>query len=170
MISGLTACGIPQCYEASSWRKRFDCFAQHLTTDPVDDDVYAIAACNTPYSVSQLFHGGIDDLIESECLRLVCFRMIGRARYGVFCSQSARQLCHSIADRSLDRWRENGFAWTKPSQGKSHLRGEISDRNTCSAYVVDIVRYQAKIFLPDGNPLSVSSVLKSAIGTPEHHA
>jgi integrase len=32
--------------------------------------------------------------------------------------------------------------------GKSHRRGEISDRNTRSAHVVDIVRYQAKIFLP----------------------
>src|ERR1700733_10069009 len=96
--------------------------------------------------------------------------MVGRARYGVFCSQCTCQLRHCVADRSPDRWRENGFAWTKSSQGESHLRGEISDRNTCSAHVVDIVRYQAKIFLPDGNPLTVGSVLKSAIGPPEHHA
>ncbi len=89
-----------------------------------------------------------DDLIESERLRLLGFRMVGRARYGVFCSQSARQLCHRVADRSSDRRRQNGFAWTKTSQCKSHLRGEIRNRNTCSAHVIDTVRYRAKIFLP----------------------
>src|SRR5579859_3182513 len=96
--------------------------------------------------------------------------MVGRARYGAFCSQCTCQLRHCVADRSPDRRRENGFAWTKSSQGKSHLRGEISDRDTCGAHVVYIVRNQAEVFLPHTYPLAVGSVLKSAIGTPEHHA
>src|SRR4030088_2197880 len=82
----------------------------------------------------------------------------------------ARQLRHRVAYRSPDRWCQNGFAWTKTSQGKSHLRGEIRDGNTCSAHVIDTVRYQAKIFFPYSNPLAVGSVFKSAIGAPEHHA
>src|ERR1700683_2952676 len=49
--SGLAPCGIPQCYEASSWRERFDRFAQHLTTDPVDDDVCAVAVGDTTHAV-----------------------------------------------------------------------------------------------------------------------
>jgi hypothetical protein len=44
----------------------------------------------------------------------------------------------------------------KTSQGKSHLRGEIRDRNTGGTRVVDIVTNQTKIFLPYGkhSPLS----------------
>jgi hypothetical protein len=61
-------------------------------------------------------------------------------------------------------------ACPKTSPGKSHLRREIRDRNTCGAHVVDMVRNQAKVFLPYGNPLTVGSVLKSAIGAEEHHA
>src|SRR5580704_16557920 len=95
--------------------------------------------------------------------------MVGRARYGVFCSQSARQLGDRVADRSADRWRQNSFAWTKPSERKSHLRGEIRDRNAGGAYIIDIVRDQAEIFFLHGNPLAVGSVFKSAIGAPEHH-
>jgi hypothetical protein len=37
-------------------------------------------------------------------------------------------------------------------------------------HVVHIVRNQAKVFLPYDNPLTVGSVLKSAIGAEEHHA
>src|SRR6202035_2481764 len=133
----LTACGISQCCEASSQRERFERFAQDFTTDPVDDNICAVAVRDTTYAVTQLLQGSIDDLIESERLRLLGFRMVGGARYGVLCSQSARQLCHCVADRSSDRWCQNGFAWTKPSQGKSHLRGEIRDRNACGAYVID---------------------------------
>src|SRR5438093_12873804 len=72
--------------------------------------------------------------------------------------------------RSSDRWCQNSFACPKTSQSKSHLRGEVRDRNTCGTYVVDIVRNQAKVFLPYGNPLTVGSVLKSAVGAEEHHA
>src|SRR5580704_6920145 len=96
--------------------------------------------------------------------------MIGRARYSVLCSQSAGQLRYSVADRSPDRWRQNGFAWTKISEGKSHLRGEIRYRNASCANVIDIVRNQTEVFLPDSNPLAVGSIFKSAISAPEHHA
>src|SRR6476646_6203475 len=41
---------------------------------------------------------------------------------------------------------------------------------TCATHVVDIVRNQAKVFLPYGNPLTIGSILKSAIGAEEHHA
>src|SRR5438093_8304770 len=56
--------------------------------------------------------------------------------------------------RSSDRWCQNSFACPKTSQSKSHLRGEIRDRNTCGTHVVDIVRNQAKVFFPYGNPLT----------------
>src|SRR5437667_846823 len=72
--------------------------------------------------------------------------------------------------RSSDRWCQNSFACSKTSQSKSHLRGEIRDRNTCGTHVVDIVRNQAKVFLPNGNPLTIGSILKSTIGAEEHHA
>src|ERR1700733_3109745 len=166
----LAACGISQCCEASSWRERFECLAQEFTSDAVDDDICAIAVRDTTDAISQLLQRGIDDLIESERLRLLGFRRVSRARYGVFCSQCAGQLCHRVADRSPNRWCQDGFARTKTSQGKSYLRGEIRDRNACGAYIVDTIRYQAKIFLPDGNPLTVSSILKSSIGAPEHYA
>src|SRR5689334_20597253 len=86
------------------------------------------------------------------------------------CTESARQLCHCIADRSSDRRCQNSFAFSKTSQSKSDLRGEIRDRNTCGAHVVDVARNQAKVFLPYGNPLTIGSVLKSAVGAEEHHA
>ena len=57
----------------------------------------------------------------------------------------------------------HGFACPKTSEGESHLRGEIRDRNTCGTHVVDTVRNQAKVFLPYGNPLTVGSILKNAI-------
>src|ERR1700719_4706523 len=82
----------------------------------------------------------------------------------------ARANCISVADRSSDRRRQHGFSCPKTSPGKSHLRGEIRDRNTCRTHVVDTVRNQAKVFLPYGNPLTVGSILKSAIGAEEHHA
>ena len=50
-----------------------------------------------------LLPDSIDDFIESERLRLLGFGMVGRARYGVFCSQSTRQLRHRVADRSANR-------------------------------------------------------------------
>src|SRR3984893_18578508 len=166
----LAACGIPQCCEASSQREYSERLAQDFTTDPVDDNVCAVTARDTTHAVTQLFRGGIDDFIESERLRLLCFRMIGRARHGVFRAQGARQLRYCIADRSSDRWCQNSFARLKTSQSKSHLRGEIRDRNTCGTHVVDIVRNQAKVFFPYGNPLTIGSILKSAIGAKEHHA
>src|SRR5207244_9335565 len=86
-----------------------------------------------------------------------------------FCAQGARQLRHGIADRSSDRRCQNSFACAKISQSKGYLGGEIRDRNSCGAHVVDIVRNQAKVFLPYGNPLTVSSILKSAIGAEEHY-
>src|SRR4029078_3675360 len=79
-------------------------------------------------------------------------------------------LCHCIADRSSDRRCQNSFACSKTSQSKPHLRREVRDWNTCATHVVDIVRNQAKVFLPYGNPLPVRSILKSAIGAEEHHA
>src|SRR5437016_3378695 len=88
----------------------------------------------------------------------------------MFCAQGARQLRHCIADRSSDRRCQNSFACPKTSQSKSHLGGEIRDRNTCGTHVVDIVRNQAKVFLPNGNPLTITSIFKSAIGAEEHHA
>jgi hypothetical protein len=79
-------------------------------------------------------------------------------------------LRHRIADRSSDRRRKHGLACTKPGAGKSHLRGEIRDRNACGIHVVHVVRNQAKVFLPYGNPFTVGSILKDAIGAEEHHA
>src|SRR5260370_38257172 len=105
--------------------------------------------------------------MESERFCLLGFRMVGRAGYGVFSSQSARQLCHRVADRSSDRRRQNGFAWTKTSQGKSHLRGEIRNRNAGGAYIIDAISDQAKIFLPHGNPFRVGSTLKNPEESPQ---
>ncbi|HXO30828.1 MAG TPA: hypothetical protein VN901_00595 [Candidatus Acidoferrales bacterium] len=51
---GLTACGIPQCYEASSQRERFDRLAQDFTTDPVDDNICTVTIGDTTYAVTQL--------------------------------------------------------------------------------------------------------------------
>src|SRR6266404_7808086 len=165
----ITACGIPQCCEASFQGKRSELLAQDFTTDSVDDNVCAVTARDTTHAVGQLLQRGIDDFIESERLRLFGFRMIGCAGHGVFCAQGARQLRHCIADRSSDRWCQNSFACSKTSQSKSHLRGEIRDRNTCGTHVVDIVRNQAKVLLLYSNPLTVSSILKSAIGAEKHH-
>src|SRR5437899_8166341 len=75
----LTACGIPQCCEASTEGKRSERLAQDFTTDAVDDNVCAVTARDTTHAVTQLLQGGIDDFIESERLRLLGFRMIGRA-------------------------------------------------------------------------------------------
>jgi hypothetical protein len=75
----LTACGIPQCCEASSQREYTEGLAQDFTTDPVDNNVCAVTARNATDAVTQLLQGGIDDFIEPERLRLLCFRMIGRA-------------------------------------------------------------------------------------------
>ena len=72
-VNGLTA---TQCCEASSQRERF---AQDFTSDSVDDNVCAVTARDTTHAVSQLLQGGIDDFIETERLRLLGFRMIGRA-------------------------------------------------------------------------------------------
>src|SRR5580704_12567074 len=47
--SCLAACGIPQRYEAPSWRERFNRLAQDFTPDPVDDDVCTVAVCDTTY-------------------------------------------------------------------------------------------------------------------------
>src|SRR5207244_6880940 len=102
-------------------------------------------------------------------LRLLGFRIFGRARDGVLCAQGTRQLRHRVADRSSDRWRQHGFAYLKTSEGESYLRGEICDRNTCGAHVVDTLRYQAKAFLPYGKPFTVGSILKNAIRPSEHH-
>src|SRR6202043_15346 len=74
----LTACGISERCEASSQREYSDRLGQDFTTDSVDDDVCAVAARDTTHAVTQLLRGGIDDFIESERLRLPCFRMIGR--------------------------------------------------------------------------------------------
>src|SRR6266478_1195343 len=105
-----TACGIPQCCEASFQRQRSERLAQDFTTDSVDDKVCAVTASDTTHAVPQLLQGGIDDFIESERLRPLGFRVIGRAGHGVFCAQRARQLRYRIADRSSDRWCQNSFA------------------------------------------------------------
>src|SRR5207245_4658011 len=153
--SCLTACGISQCCDASSKRERSERPAQDVTTDSVDDDVCAVTVRDTTHAVPQLFQRRIDDFMESERLRLLGFCVIGRARHGMFGAQGARQLCHCIADRSSDRRCQNSFACSKTSQSKSHLRGEICDRNTCGTHVVDIVRNLAKVFFPYGNPLTI---------------
>src|SRR5712671_866204 len=75
----LTACGISQGCEASFQRQRSERLAQDVTTDSVDDNVCAVTARDTTHAVTQLLQGGIDDFIESERLRLLGFRMIGRA-------------------------------------------------------------------------------------------
>src|SRR6202035_2832362 len=75
----LTACGIPQGCEASFRRKRSERLAQDFTTDSVDDNVCAVTARDTTHAVTQLLAGGINDLIESQRLRLLGFRMIGCA-------------------------------------------------------------------------------------------
>src|SRR6266581_1986437 len=75
----LAACRITQCCEASVQRKRSERLAQDCTTDPVDHNVCAVTACDTTHAVTQLLEGGINDLMESERLRLLGFRMIGRA-------------------------------------------------------------------------------------------
>src|ERR1700733_700422 len=139
----LTACGIPQRCEASSQRERLERLAQDFTADPIDHNICAVAVGDTTYPVTQLLQRSIDDLIESEGLRLFGFRVVGRARYRVFCFQSASQLCHRVTDRPSDRWSQNGFTWTKTSQRKSHLRGEIRDRNARGAYVIGAVRHPA---------------------------
>src|SRR5271170_8248363 len=87
-----TACGISQCCEASSQRERFERLAQDVTADPIDHNICAVAVGDTTHAVTQLLQGSIDDFIESERLRLLGFRMVGRARYGVFCTHSTRQL------------------------------------------------------------------------------
>src|SRR6266446_3338574 len=125
----LTTCGIPQCCEASFQRKRSERLAQDFTTDAVDDNVRAATARDTTHAVSQLLQGGIDDFVESERLRLLGFRRIGRAGDGVFCAQGARQLRHRISDRSSDRRCQNTSACPKTSQSKSYLRSEVRDRN-----------------------------------------
>src|SRR5713226_9617444 len=129
----LAACRIPQCGEASSHCKRSERVAQDFTADPVDDNVCAVTVCDTTHAVTQLLPGGINDLIESECLR------------------------------------QHGFAGPKTSAGESHLRGEIRDRNTRGAHIVDTLRDQAKAFLPYGKPLTVGSILENAVGPSEHH-
>src|SRR5882672_7850289 len=106
---------------------------------------------------------------RSERLRLLGFRMIGRAGDGVFCAQGTRQLCHRVADRSADRRCQHGFACLKTSEGERHLRGKIRDRHPCGAHVVDTLGYQAQAFLPYGKPLTVGSILKNAIRPSEHH-
>src|SRR5882757_4186546 len=75
----LTACGIPQCCEASFQRKRSERLAQDFAADSVDDNVCAVTARDTTHAVPQLLQRGIDDFIESERLRLLGFRMIGGA-------------------------------------------------------------------------------------------
>src|ERR1700720_4628668 len=79
----LTAGGIPQCCEASFQRKRSERLAQDFTADSVNDNVRAVTARDTTHAVSQLLQGGIDDFMESERLRLLGFRMIGRTGHGV---------------------------------------------------------------------------------------
>ncbi len=75
----LTACGIPQCCEASFRRKRSERLAQDVTSDSVDDYVCAVTVRDTTHAVSQLLERGIDDFVKSERLRLFGFRMISRA-------------------------------------------------------------------------------------------
>src|SRR6267142_2438565 len=157
---GLAACRITQCGEASAQRKRSERLAQDCTTDPVDHHVCAVTVCDTTHAVTQLLEREINDLMESERLRLLGFRMIGRAGEGVFGAQGPRQLRHCVADRSSDRRRQHGFARLKTSQAESHLRGEIRDRHPGGADVVDTLRYQAKALLPDGKPFTVGSLLK----------
>src|SRR5437899_12255447 len=118
----LTACGIPQRGEASFQRKRSERLAQDFTTNSVDDNVCAVTARDTTHAVSQLLQGGIDDFIKSECLRLLGFRTLGRARHGVFCAQGSRQLRHCIADRSPGPRCQDGLACPQTSPGKSHRR------------------------------------------------
>src|SRR5258708_9326414 len=65
-----------------------------------------------------------------------------------------RQLRDRVADRSSDGRRQHGFACLKTSEGESHVRGEIRDRNTCGAHVVDTLRYQAKVLPSYGKPLA----------------
>jgi len=87
-----------------------------------------------------------------------------------FAPKARANLRHCIADRSSDCRCQNSLARPKTSPGKTHLRRQIRDRNTCGTHVVDIVGNQAKVFLPYRNPLTVGSILKSAIGAEEHHA
>src|SRR6266404_3817955 len=75
----LAAPRIPQCCEASARRKRSERLAQDFTADPVNDNVSAVTAGNTTHAITQLLGRHIHDLIESERLRLLGFRMIGRA-------------------------------------------------------------------------------------------
>src|SRR5580704_2304251 len=63
--SCFTACGISQCCEASPPGERFECVAQDFTTDPVDDNIRAVAVRDTTYAVAELLQRGIDDLVES---------------------------------------------------------------------------------------------------------
>jgi hypothetical protein len=88
----LAARRITQCCEASAQRQRSERLAQDFTTDPVDHDVCAVTACDTSHAATQLLDGGINDLIESERLRLLGFRMIGRLEMACF-APKARANC-----------------------------------------------------------------------------
>ena len=70
---------------------------------------------------------------------------------------SARANCVTALPTGLsDRRCQHGFACLKTSAGEGHLRGEIRDRNTCGALIVDAFRYRAKEFLPHGEPFTVA--------------
>src|SRR5882672_6098579 len=66
----LAACRITQRCKASVHRKRSERVAQDLTADPVNHNIRAVTACNSTHAVTQLLKRSIDDLIESERLRL----------------------------------------------------------------------------------------------------
>jgi hypothetical protein len=93
-VAGLLRNDRPICaeYAASAQRQRSEFLAQDFTTDPVDHDVCAVTACDTSHAATQLLDGGINDLIESERLRLLGFRMIGRLEMACF-APKARANC-----------------------------------------------------------------------------
>src|SRR5271168_1158137 len=87
----------------------------------------------------------------------------------MFCSERASQLCYRVTDGPSDGWRKNGFARMKAGESESHMSGEICYRNSSSAHVIHVVRYQAEILFSYCNPFAVGSVLGDTIRPGEHH-
>jgi len=63
---------------------------------------------------------------------------------GVFCAQRARQLLTALPIDPPIAGARTVLPARKTSQGESHLRGEVRDRNTCGTHVVDIVRIRQR--------------------------
>ena len=138
---------------------------QH-TADAVDDNVHAAVSRDASDAISKTLRREIDEIAKTKGPCWLGLRRVGR-RPNRPPRPPACQLGDSLPDGATDGWCKNDLARLKACLREGNVRRQIGNRNTSGRCIIDLVRDEAEIFVPHGDPLAVSPIFRDTVGTGE---